>query len=301
MARYLMTGLLLALCLTSRASAQGPAFSGPAETIPSALPYGSPTAAPNPYFYPSTQPQGVNGTAPPAVVQPLVTTAPASPVLKVPKVWEGNLDLGASGTDGNSETFDLHVAGKIKRTTDDDALTAEFNYHKDSTGSEATANQGTEEARYEWMFKKSPWTLFMHETLDYNQFQPNDLLLGANAGVGYRFIKDDLTALTARIGGSTSHEFGGSDDQWKPEVLAGLEFEYKINKQLKLTTSGEYTPNVTDSTDYRFRAKSALEILLSEPAHLTLKLSAIDLYDSTPGAGAKPNNLDYAALISWNF
>jgi hypothetical protein len=47
-------------------------------------------------------------------------------------------------------------------------------------------------------------------------------------------------------------------------------------------------------------SKADWEVVLDEVAHLSLKFSVIDRYDSTPN-GKKPNDLDYSTVLLWAF
>ena len=60
----------------------------------------------------------------------------------------------------------------------------------------------------------------------------------------------------------------------------------------------EYLPEWADWDDFRFESKFSWSIKLDTEKNLSLKLSVIDRYDSTP-EGRLPNDLDYALLLIW--
>jgi len=217
-----------------------------------------------------------------------------------PKLWEGSLELGLNGAEGNSQTFNLRGGGKLKRKTEVNVFTTDLDYRKDSAQSIDTANKAFLESRWEHLFGQSPWTWFTHLTFDYDEFQAWDTRLAGDTGLGYRLLKTDVTQLTARLGGGASREFGGPSDDVKPEGVFGLEFEQKLNCRHKITASAEYRPDVTDFTDYRLVSKAGWEILLDEALHLSMKLGVADRYDSTP-EGRKPNDLDYSLVLLLSF
>jgi putative salt-induced outer membrane protein YdiY len=218
----------------------------------------------------------------------------------VAKLWEGNLEMGVNGTEGNSQTFNLRFGAKLKRKTEWNSLSADLDYRRDSADSQETANRAFLDWRFEHFFKDSPWTWFVHGTVEYDEFQAFDLRVALDTGLGYQFIDTDMTNLIGRFGGGTSREIGGPDDEFLPEAVFGLDFEHKINKRHKLTLTLEYRPDVTDCADYRLNSKAGWEILLDEAMNLSMKITASDRYDSTPH-GAKPNDLDYALLMLWGF
>jgi putative salt-induced outer membrane protein YdiY len=229
----------------------------------------------------------------------LAVPAPAE-VKPPPKVWEGSVELGLNGAEGNSQTFNLRGGAKLKRKTEANVFANELDYRKDSADSVDTANKAFLDSRWEHLFGQSPWTWFAHLTFDYDEFQAWDTRLAGDMGLGYRLLKRDATQLTARLGGGASRECGGPDDETKPEGVFGLEFEQKLHSRHKITASAEYRPDVTDFADYRLVSKAGWEILLDEALHLSMKLGVADRYDSTP-EGRKPNDLDYSLVLMFNF
>lgn len=218
----------------------------------------------------------------------------------VPKLWTGSFELGLSGTEGNSRTLDFRCGAEAKRKTPTNLLSLDVDYHKSANDARETANRTFFDWRWERLFDKSPWTWFVHGTVEHDEFQVYDLRVTADTGVGHQLIKNDRTSLLGRFGAGFSREIGGPDDTWVPELLYGGELEHKLSQRQKLSASVEYAPDVTDWNDFRLKAKAGWEVLLDETMNLSLKLSVLDRYDSTPH-GAKPNDLDYSAVLLWRF
>jgi hypothetical protein len=65
---------------------------------------------------------------------------------------------------------------------------------------------------------------------------------------------------------------------------------------VKLTS--DYYPAWEDFHDYRLVTNAYWEILLDDQTNLSLKLGAVDRYDSTPN-GALPNDIDYFVTLLW--
>lgn len=234
------------------------------------------------------------------------TVAPADPVLVAPepeprpRLWSGSFELGLDGSEGNSTRFNIRSGVDAKRKTDQDVLSLDLDYRKNTKESEETAHRAFFDWRYEWLFEDSPWTWFGHGTVDYDEFQAFDLRVAIDAGLGYEFVDTEATSFLARCGGGWSREIGGPDDDYVPEAVFGLDFEHQLSKRHKLTATVDYTPDVTDPRDFRMKSKAAWEMLLDAEMNLSLKLSALDRYDSTPH-GAKPNDVDYSITLLWKF
>ena len=57
---------------------------------------------------------------------------------------------------------------------------------------------------------------------------------------------------------------------------------------------------ITDFTEYRLNSLAGWEFLLDQATNLSLRLAVRNRYNSSPGT-ARPNDLDYAALLLWKF
>lgn len=217
-----------------------------------------------------------------------------------PYNWEKSFELGLSGTEGNSQTIDLRFGGKFSRETDRSKKEVELNYVTKESDSRKTARNALLDGRIDWPLADSPWSLFAHGSGEYDEFKAFDLRLNTDAGVGYEFFKNDLTTLLGRLGSGVSHEIGGPDDEYVPELVCAAEWERKLSERQKMGVKIEYYPDVTDFGEYRGNARASWEVVVDPCWGMSLKLSVIDRYDSTPN-GAKRNDLDYSALVLWSF
>jgi putative salt-induced outer membrane protein YdiY len=215
-------------------------------------------------------------------------------------LWEGNVELGMSGSHGNSETLNYLVGLDAKRETDTHVLDFDLKYDRKSANSIETAHRLFGEIRWELLFEDTCWTWFFHETTEYDEFTAYDLRLSYDTGLGRCLIKNDDTSLLARAGAGFSHEIGSPNDELVPEAVFGMELDHKLNERQKVSASSEYSPDVTDFMDYRLNSKASWEVLLDEETNLSLKVSILDRYDSTPH-GKKANDLDYTLTLLWSF
>ncbi len=216
------------------------------------------------------------------------------------KAWNGSFDLGANGSEGNSQSFNLRAGLNMKREAPWNITTITGNYVNNSANSTQTADRLFLEGRYEWLFAGSPWSLYVHNTTDYDEFRAFDVRVTADASVGYQFWKTDVSHFKTRIGPGASREIGGPNDEWIAELVFGAIYERQISKYQKFNFTIDYFPKITDYTNYRINAQINWEVVLDEINNLSMKVGVVDRYDSTD-EGKKPNDIDYKTLLVWSF
>jgi hypothetical protein len=221
--------------------------------------------------------------------------------LAVDKLWDGSLDLGLDGSEGNSETFNFRFGFHAARKHESNIFTLGIDYNKSTAQTKPTANRLFFDSRFEWLIHQSRWSWFLHETVEYDDFQSFNVRDTSDAGLGYRLIKNDTTTLVGRLGAGFSHEYGGPEDgRYIPEAVFGIQAEHRISKRQKFLGLVEYAPGMGDFLHYRIRAQAAWEILLDEERNLSMRLGVLDRYTSNSN-GARPNDVDYALLLLWKF
>lgn len=217
-----------------------------------------------------------------------------------PNPWDGSIELGINGSEGNADVLNLRAGVNATRKVEAQALTLNLNYRLNTDQNLVTANRLFFDGRNEWQFMPTQWTYYVHQTTEYDEFRAFNVRVTGDTGLGYNFIQNDLTKLAGRAGAGVSHEIGGPDDSWVPELVLGSTFERKLTERQSVNLTADYFPSLEDFSDYRVNSQANYVVVLDQAANLSLKLSVVDRYDSTPN-GAKPNDLDYSATLLWAF
>ncbi len=215
-----------------------------------------------------------------------------------PKIWAGSYEVGINGSDGNTDTLSLRGGVNISRET---ALTnwdLQLTYAKTTTGVIETQNNSLLYSNWDWQLPWPKWSFFTKLGLEYDEFKDFNLRFNANTGYGYLLVDTPATQFRPRFGSGTSREFGGVDNTWRPEAVFGADFSHALSPKQKVSGTFDYYPTWSDFSDYRMVSNLNWEALLDEATNLSLKLSLIDRYDSTPN-GALPNDLLYSLLLLW--
>ena len=219
------------------------------------------------------------------------------------KSWEGGVELGLNGSAGTTEQVSFRAGFTAKRDTQENTTSFAAAYGYAKSEGETSKNKLQLDARND--FKKvlpERWLIFVKGTLEYDQFQDWDWRLSGYAGVGYEFIKNDKTTLIGRVGAGGSQTWGGSNDEFRPELNLGADLSHKLTERQKITATLDYYPALDDfPSKYRIVAKAEWEVVVDPEVKMSLKVGALDRYDSEPGTGAKRNDVDYYALLVWSY
>ncbi len=253
---------------------------------------------------PPVLPDGAAGVAVEQILeQPVLEEPPVVPVWYNPlswigPYWNGSFSVGINGSNGTTDAFNIQTGFELSRETEITNWDTELRYNKAESNSQETAHNALFQTVLDRKFAHPRWTWFNKLGLEYDEFKNFDLRLFINTGLGYTFIDNEKTQLRGRFGSGVSREFGGDDDDYKPEAVFGFDFAHQLTERQRFTATVDYYPSWEDFSDYRLVTDIGWELLLDQATNLSLKVGVIDRYDSTPG-DSDPNSVDYSVLLLW--
>jgi len=305
--RFIGIGLLVLFASTGRSVGQptGPATPPVPPPKDGARYFGAPQDQP---FKADTifAPPGKPPAPPPPPPPVLPTVGPDGglfpPPPPPPPLWTGSAEAGLNGATGNSEMFNLRAGLQAQRKTARNDFTTDLLYNRTEADGLLTTNQALWNARDEFLFGNSPWSLFGALNLEYDELRAYHFRVGIYAGVGYRVIDTDATTFKLRAGAGAVREFDGPllPDRWVPEMVFGFDFRHRFNDRSSLISILDYYPRIDDWSQYRIRARLGYEHVLDPANGLVLRIGLQDRYDSNPGIG-KRNDLTYFTTLGIKF
>ena len=215
--------------------------------------------------------------------------------------WKGTIEAGGSGTDGNTENFNLRAGVGFTRTAELLRTRLDASYLYSTEAGLKSQSRGVANALNDWFFRESPWGLFAKGRAEYDEFQDWDWRLSAFAGPSYLFWESDASSLRGRLGAGASKELGSSRNEVIPEGLAGLDFRYQFTPRQSMFADAEYLPSLSDFPEYRFNLRAGYEFLVDPVSKLRMRLGVENRYNSSPGTGFKSNDIEYFALLGLEF
>ncbi|MFI4917212.1 MAG: YdiY family protein [Phycisphaerales bacterium JB060] len=222
--------------------------------------------------------------------------------------WTRSVEVGLSGSSGNSEAFDLRAIFETERETDELRTLFRARYLYGEDDGSVSENEGRARAENDWLYPGERYFTFVLGVYEYDEFEDWDTRLQLFAGVGYEFLKErallgggqDRATLTGRVGGGTTREFGGSDDHWQAEALIGLDFVWEINDRNTFAAGTEVFPSLSDLGEVRSVSYASYDVKLAEEADVRLRMGVEHEFDSDSG-DAKEHDVNYFLTILATF
>ena len=216
--------------------------------------------------------------------------------------WDRRLEVGFSGSEGNSNNVD--VRGGLLFAVERDAYRFKWltEYFYSKSEGDATRNHLLSTATRDWLFPDSPWFLFAEGRYELDRFQDWDHRIAARVGPGYQFVDTETWNLRGRIGLGATRTFGGDDDRWTPEGSAGLELGVTISERQRINAYSTIFPDFADPGEYRNLSGAAWELSLSDVRDLNLKLAVENEYETrVEDDDTRHNDLRYWGGLVFGF
>jgi hypothetical protein len=271
---------------------------------PAPTPVSAPVPAPADVQIAVQPPAPVPAPAPPPAAAPPVPQLPVAPPPEpsLADLWKFTVEAGLNGTTGANQTQSFRALITGTRPTPELSTTAGVGWWYSRTNDETTAERVQIDARNEWpTTAKSPWSYFIAGRTEYDQFQPWDWRLSGQGGISLRIIGDETLTLTGRTGFGASREFGTTHPDVRAEFAPSVEFEYKINARNKVCGAAAAWMDLENSDGSHADLKAWYEAVLDADHGMNLKIGVEDRYEHSPGIGREKHEVDYYAVIVFNF
>jgi putative salt-induced outer membrane protein YdiY len=214
--------------------------------------------------------------------------------------WKSSIDVGMSGSQGNTDNLDFRVAFETLNETDIARWRIDASYNYGETNSEKNKSQATVGVLRDWLMPDSPWLIFAQGRYNYDEFRDWTHRATGHGGVGYEFIKTDTYLLIGRLGAGAAKEWKRTESL-RPEGLIGGEFRWNINDAQTLSAHTTLYPALDDFFEFRVVSGVRWTMMLDRARGLALSAGIDNEYESETDPGIKKNDFKFFAGITFKF
>jgi putative salt-induced outer membrane protein YdiY len=210
--------------------------------------------------------------------------------------------LGATFTDGNSETMQANVSlvtegereslGSVRAGIEGNYGETTVDDESETTVENAKAFAHVRKTLSELTFA------YIDTSALYDDIARVDYRITLGPGLGTYLVKSESTALSLELGLAYVWEDVADDTDDYVAARAAERLEHKISETARVWQSVEYIPQTDDFDDYLLNGEIGVEAALN--ASLNLRIVVQDKYDSRPAPGLERNDVSLIAGISVN-
>ena len=216
--------------------------------------------------------------------------------------WKRNVDFGWNGRIDESTLtnitagLDFRYADEFKRWS----LRGRY-FFNDDEGSDDDDHNARLDLRRDVLFPGHRWFTFGAITYQYDEFESWQHRTIVSIGPGYNLVDGEAHSLDGRIGLAFTREFGDSQSQ-EGETLFALDYEWDISEGHRLTFSNElYVEYKPTAGAIRNLTRGEWNLRLTERPALSLKIGAVNEYESDVAPGDTQNDLRYYLALGADF
>lgn len=216
--------------------------------------------------------------------------------------WDKSIDIGITGASGNSDNLNARIQLSAERKTLKLESKASALYRLSQTDGDNTENRFRFDLSNDWLppeGSKIRW--WARGAYEYDEFQAWDHRVSASGGIGYELINNDKHTLVGRLGLGGSQTFGDDNEEFRPEVVAGLDYAYQIKDNQRFVAGTEILLDVSDTDFWRTNSFARYEALIDPTSGLNFKTGITHRYDSEPGGDVDKSDFEYFATLGWTF
>jgi len=232
--------------------------------------------------------------APPAEPPPPPPDEPA------PK-WKSSFTLGASGSFGNSDTQNVTIGLSSVYDQGLEITKIDLNYYLDMSNGDRTDNRFNANVRHDWLMPDSPWLYFAQARYDYDRFQSWEHRFSAHGGFGYRLVDTPEHRLSVRAGAGFSKEWKSPEQEFRPEILGGLDWDWTISEKQSIHVDTTIFPDLDNTGEFRTLTNANWSALLDEETAMSLTAGVFHEYQSDVPSDTDKNDVKIFVGLKFEF
>lgn len=214
--------------------------------------------------------------------------------------WEGRFSTGITGSEGNSDTFNLNFTAFVLRKAERTRTTFDGRYLFEHGDSDKLQDEWVGDLKHDYFFTVKTYG-FGTVRAQRDDIANLNLRLSASPGVGYQWMDRDELSFATEAGPAYLYENFSNGDDSNSEVTARLAYflNKKLFQRLSLFHDVRYFPAITDPSDFFLTTSAGIRSSITN--RLFTEIRATLEHDSTPAEDKKKTDLHYTVGIGYSF
>ena len=211
----------------------------------------------------------------------------------------GNFDLGLNFTKNTETTLQFNNVFLVKYKKGKSNFSLGNNIAFISkTGEEELLNKGTQDFKYALDAKNFDANITLQHLYDISRSIKNRYTSGI--GISYNITDEDNREISLGLSALREKEFPfEAEYKLQNRMSSNFDLKIKLNKNITLSTTNYYQPNIERAGDFRWKTNIAFRVNLS--SHFLLSINNTFNYDSAPEEGIPESDYQLINSISYTF
>jgi len=218
--------------------------------------------------------------------------------------WKSSAAAGLTLTRGNSSTLLATLGATTGKKWDQNEISlgvdGAYGTSKNNGVNQTTAGSIHAFGQYNRLFNERLYGFLRLEGLN-DAVADINYRITLSPGLGYYFIKEKKTDLSAEVGpGFVFEKLGGNKDNFVT-LRVGETFHHELTDRARIWEHADIMPQVDRFSNYIVTAEAGIEADLTADKKLSLRAVLQDTYNSEPAPGRYKNDAKIITAIAYKF
>lgn len=217
-----------------------------------------------------------------------------------PVNWEIRVNAGVSGSEGNSELFNMNFGSFLKRRSEKSRSTFDAQYIYENDNGDKSKDEWYADFKYDYFLSKKIYG-FSTVRAQRDDIAQLDLRLSLSPGIGYQWTESNELNFSTEIGPAYLYENFSNGDGENNELTGRLAyfFDKLLFERIGVYHNTKFFPKVTDPTDLYLTTSAGVRTEITDSLFTEAKVTLE--HDTTPAEDAKDTDLYYTLGLGLNF